>query len=152
LKDKYGFDYASKSGVNYLNDFLMTLVIKVGAQDIQNNKVTASLILNETMLLMEDKKDPLDKVKQRCFLVRLDQYAKIGIHKPQEYELKEDGVTEAHKVEYSFGQNMQNEAIFDKWLDKLNTVKNCHLLNEKRGEYWANIHQIQSTIWTCLKK
>ena len=47
----------------FLNDFLFILIIKIGAQDIQNDKITASLILNETMEIAEEKKDVLEKVK-----------------------------------------------------------------------------------------
>ena len=48
---------------DFLQDFLFILVIKIGAQDIQNDKITAQLILNETMEVKTEKRDVLEKVK-----------------------------------------------------------------------------------------
>ena len=87
---------------DFLQDFLFTLVIKIGAQDIQNDIITAQLILNETMEVNPEKKDVLEKVKQKNFSIKCEQYAKIGVKKPQIFELREEGVTEAHIVEYNF--------------------------------------------------
>jgi hypothetical protein len=62
LKEKYGGGYRMLKQ-DFLQDFLFTLVIKIGAQDIQNDIITAQLILNETMEVNPEKKDVLEKVK-----------------------------------------------------------------------------------------
>jgi hypothetical protein len=92
LKDKYGSDYRSQK-IDFLHDFLVTFIIKIGAQDIQNEKITAALILNDSFEIIEEKKDILEKVKQRSFTITCDQYAKIGVQKPTTFELAQEGVT-----------------------------------------------------------
>ena len=67
---------------DFLQDFLFILVIKIGAQDIQNDKITAQLILNETLEIKTEKRDVLEKAKQKNFTIQCDQYAKIGVAKP----------------------------------------------------------------------
>ena len=101
---------------------MITLAIKVGARDIQNDKLTAFMILNETMEVSEDAINPLEKVKQRSFTISCDQYAKIGMPKPTVFEMKEEGVTEVHREEYTFAHKVSNEALFEKWLEKLKTL------------------------------
>ena len=66
LKDHYGHELSGYEPSDLLNDFLVTLQIKIGAQDINNEKtkVSAHLILNDTLEISEIKpSDPLQKVR-----------------------------------------------------------------------------------------
>lgn len=58
LIDLHGQEFRTKNGFNtnpeaFANDFHMIVQIKVGANDINNDKVTAALILNKTMAVID---------------------------------------------------------------------------------------------------
>ena len=84
-----------------MDDFLLIILIKIGAQDIQNDKVSAKLVLNSTFQVSEDKRDPMEKVKQRSFTIRCGQYLKMG-GKSGHYGLQFEEGAQMVMVEHSF--------------------------------------------------